>query len=117
VSPVTGAAVEIDTLLDMQRLEALFGMHRDRFPKGLPWRRVGKEIVYDWRAVVAIMRALLEEKRSRGKKPGPRKRRWLEDPKVRARVLSGIEERIKAVGADGQIASEFLALIQEFKAS
>ena len=114
-SPVTGGPVVIDTLTTMRRLEELFGLERHRFPKKLPWRRVGREVVYDWGAVVAIMRALLKENRKRRKKRGPAVRRWLEKPVVRSRVLSGIEERIKAGGATGEIADAFLSVIQEFR--
>jgi len=111
VSPVTGEAVVIDTLVDMRRLEALFGLDRHRFPCGLQGRREGREVLYKWRAVVEIMRALLKEKRSKGKKPGPALRIWLEKPALRARVFSGLEARINTVCTDGEIADAFLAFI------
>jgi hypothetical protein len=118
VSPFTGEAVVIDTLVDMRRLEELFGLERHRFPKGLKGRRVGREVLYDWPAVVKIMRALLSENEKPGerKKPGPALRIWPK-PALRARVLSAIEERINVVCVDAEIADAFLDLIQEFKAS
>src|SRR4029453_7149293 len=100
--------VVIDTLTNMRRLEALFGMNRKRFPK-LPVPR-GQRKLYDWRAVVEIMRALLKEKRRKGKKRGPRLRRWLGKPARRARVLGGLEERIKTVCTNAGIARAFLDL-------
>jgi hypothetical protein len=117
VNPVTGEAVVIDTLVDMRRLEALFGLERHRFPKKLQLhkRRVGREIVYEWRGVVEIMRALLTEpsrrkRRGEGKKPERALPRWPR-PALRARVLSAIEERINVVCVDAEIADAFLALI------
>jgi hypothetical protein len=113
----------VDTLVDMRRLEALFGLDRHRFPKELQLYRcrVGTEIVYKWRGVLEIMRALLSEpsrrkRRGKGKKPGPPLRIWPK-PALRARVLSAIEERINVVCVDAEIADAFLDLIKEFKAS
>jgi hypothetical protein len=122
VNPLTGEAVVIDTLVDMRRLEDLFGLERHRFPKKLQLhrRRVGKEFVYEWRGVVEIMRALLKDKRSRrrrrgkGKKPGPPLRIWPK-PALRARVFGRLEERINVVCEDAKIADAFLALIKEFR--
>ena len=62
-----GPPIVNDTVTNMRRLQFLFGIHRDRFPKELRGRRMGKIIVYDWRAVVKIMDALLNEDADRAK--------------------------------------------------
>ena len=106
--PVASPPFVKDTVTNMRRLEALFGMHRNRFPKKLKRHRVGTEIVYDWRAVFEIMRALLAPRKR--KKHGAPLRRWLEKPALRKRVLSGIAQRIKDVCAEREIAQAFQAL-------
>jgi hypothetical protein len=121
-APIPGSPITVDTVTNMRRLQALFGMHRNRFPKKLPSRRMGRQIVYDWRAVVKIMRALLSEPRDRARlargRPGRPGRLWLSDPAdpaLRERVLSGIEERINTVCARPEIARAFLALIHRHR--
>ena len=72
--------------VDMQYLEALFGLERHRFPNKLPRVRDGRKILYSAFAVVKIMDALLKEKlperkpRARG---GSEKKLWLSTPEVR----------------------------------
>ena len=95
----------VSTVTNMQRLEALFGMHRNRFPQGLPHRKKGREILYDWLAVVKIMDALLSEKpttREKGARGGSQRKLWLndpDDPGLRTRVLRGIEKRMNSIPA------------------
>jgi hypothetical protein len=88
-------------------------MHRNRFPKDLP----SFEGLYDYCAVVEIMKALLSENEQKPKasKQGRPKERWLSDPSdpdLRNRVLSGIEARISSICVSKEIAGKFLAVIQ-----
>jgi hypothetical protein len=109
-----GPPITIDTRTSMQRLQELFGMHRNRFPKPLPHRRTGREILYGWRAVKKIMNALLSEplKRETLVRGAPQ-RRWLSDPDLRARVLSGIAARINSLSVSGDIARRFLQVVRD----
>jgi hypothetical protein len=109
----------VDTRTNMRRVQELFGMHRNRFPRRLPSRTRDREIVYDWRAVVMIMDALLSEKpeERKGARGAPRQI-WLsdpDDPGLRTRVLSRIEARIKSLSVPEQIKShikaKFLAVV------
>ena len=86
---------------------------RNRLPKNLPHRRTGREILYDWRAVVKIMDALLRKEPGEHKMPtrGAPRRFWPSDPDCRARVLSGIEARINSIPVPGKIRSRFLTVI------
>jgi hypothetical protein len=108
----------VDTVTNMRRLEVLFGMHRNRFPKKLPSRRMGREIVYDWRAVVEIMDALLSEKPGERKRSARGRRRllWLSDPDLRNRVLSGIEALVNSRSVQNEIGSAFLTLVRRHRA-
>jgi hypothetical protein len=109
--------ITVDTVTNMRRLQELFGMHRNRFPKKLPPRPMGREKVYDWCAVKKIMDALLSER------CGPRKRSvrgrprtlWLSDPDLRKRVLSGIEARINSISVPKEIATAFLDLVRRHR--
>jgi len=93
-------------------LQNLFGMHRNRFPKDLPAKEDGREIWYDYRAVVEIMRALLLEKPRKGKGSV---RLWLRgNPVLRTRVLSGIAARIDSLSVSGAIARAFLRIIGQY---
>jgi hypothetical protein len=94
--------------VNMRRLQELFGVHRNRFPRNLPSIKNGRERSYNHRAVVKIMNALLSAKR---KSRGRRLQTWPSDPKVRTRVLSGIKARIKSLSTPEQIKAEFLAVI------
>ena len=70
-----------------------------------------KEILYDFRAVVRIMKALLSERR-RKKKGRPRKL-WLDkpdDPELATRVLNAIEERMNSLSVREDIRTEFLSV-------
>jgi hypothetical protein len=110
-----GPPIAIDTRSDMQRLQELFGMHRNRFPKNLPHRRTGREILYDWRAVEKIMKASLSKRPKRETLVrGAPQRVWLSDPDLRNRVLSGIEARISSICVSKKIAGKFMAVIQPY---
>jgi hypothetical protein len=92
----------------MERLETLFWIHRNRLAK-LVSHEDKKCHEYDYRAIVKIMDALLsEERKSRGRPL----QTWPSNPKVRTRVLSGIEARIKSFSTTEQIKAEFLAVIR-----
>ncbi len=110
--------IAVDTVTNMRRLQDLFGVHRNRFPKKLPRRRMGREIVYDWCAVVKIMNALLSEKPGERKRParGRPRRLWLSDPDLRNRALSGIEARINSISVPKEIARKFLTLVRRHRA-
>ena len=87
-------------------------MHRNRFPKNLPLKEDGREIWYDYRAVVEIMRALLLEKPGEGKGSA---RLWLRgDPVLCTRVLSGIAARIGSLSVSGAIARAFLRIVRRY---
>jgi hypothetical protein len=104
-------------------LQLLFGMDRNRFPNNLrsfknPRNR--RETLYDWRAVVKIMDALLSEKPREREKPsrGLPLKLWLtnpDDPDLCEHVLSGIEVRIKSLSVPEQIKphikAEFLEVV------
>ena len=93
-------------------LQNLFGMHRNRFPKNLSVKEDGREIWYDYRAVVEIMRALLLEEPRKGKGSV---RLWLRgDPVLRTRVLSGIAARIDSLSVSGAIARAFLGIVGRY---
>jgi hypothetical protein len=99
--------------VNMIGLQELFGMHRNRFPKKLPKFKRGRETLYDYRAVVKIMAALLGEESPKRKRPtrGRARQRWLGKPDLRRRVLGGIETRINSFGSPEQIKAEFLTII------
>jgi hypothetical protein len=101
-------------LVNMLRLEELFGMERHRFPKNLPNISKGRETSYDYRAVVTIMDALLTEKlREKRRKSGrPPRIPWLNDPRLRMRVLSGIEMRMNSLSVQEHIKAAFLAVVR-----
>jgi hypothetical protein len=82
--------------VNMQRLEALFDMHRKRLAEAL--QNVQKRR-YDHLAVVAIMGFLLKKPRKKRKKsrPGRPRKPWLDSLDLRTRVLSGIEARINGI--------------------
>lgn len=117
-----GAAV------NMWTLQRLFGIHRNpllkmfrnRFPrKLLPSFTMGREKLYDYRAVVMLMRALLshEAPKRKASAPGRRGRKWLSDPNDpnrRTRVLNGIAERIKVLSVSGDIARSFLNVVRQY---
>jgi hypothetical protein len=109
-----GPPIAVDTVTNMRRLQFLFGIHRDRFPKKLRGRSMGKMIVYDWQALVKIMDALLSEPRKRAVRGRPRTL-WLSDPDLRNRVLSGIEARINSISAPKEIATAFLDLVHRHR--
>lgn len=112
-----GPPIVNDTVTNMRRLQFLFGIHRDRFPKELRGRRMGKIIVYDWRAVVKIMDALLNERRRPRKRSvrGRPRTLWLSDPDLCNRVLSGIEARINSISVRKEIATAFLDLVRRHR--
>lgn len=104
--------ITVDTRTNMRRLQDLFGMNRNRFPKNLRPRRMGTQIVYDYRAVVEIMKALLKPSdRTRLARGAPR-RLWLSGSALRARVLSGIEARLKNLSAPKHIQAAFLPVVR-----
>jgi hypothetical protein len=93
-------------------LQNLFGMHRNRFPKNLPRKEDGREIWYDYRAIVEIMRALLLEKPRKGKGSV---RLWLRgDLVLRTRVFGGIATRIDSLSMSGAIARAFLGVVDRY---
>jgi hypothetical protein len=96
--------------VNMDRLEKLFWMHRNRFGK-LQGVKRGREKLYGYRAVLTIMDKLLGEP-SRRKARGIRLRTWLPALDLRTRVLSGIEARIKSLLTPEQIKAEFLGVIR-----
>jgi hypothetical protein len=100
----------------MIRLQELFGMHRNRFPKELPKFEKGRETVYDYLAVMKIMRSLLGEKPPKRKRPtrGRERRVWLSKPDLRRRVLSGIETRVSSLKYPEQIKREFRAVVRRY---
>jgi hypothetical protein len=112
-----GPPIAVDTVTNMRRLQDLFGMYRDRFPKELRGRRMGTKIVYDWCAVVKIMDALLSERRGPRKRsvPGRPRTLWLSDPDLCNRVLSGIEARVNSISPSKQIATAFLDLVRRHR--
>lgn len=57
-------------LVNMLRLEDLFGIDRHHFPKKLPRIRRSREMMYDYRAVKTIMDALLSAKASKKTQEG-----------------------------------------------
>jgi hypothetical protein len=101
--------------IQMLNLMELFGLDHHRFPKNL--RRVKnpsdrRETLYDYRAVVMIMDALLSDER---KQRGRTRKVWLSDPSdvdLRSRVLNAIRERINCISPRKQIRSAFLRVIE-----
>jgi hypothetical protein len=100
-------------LVNMLRLEELFGRERHQFPKNLPNISKGRETFYDYRAVVTIMNALLTEKsrEKSGKSGRPPRIPWLNDARLRMRVLSGIETRINSLSVQDHIKAAFLSVV------
>lgn len=102
--------------VSMLKLQRLFGMNRNRFPKELPSFKKGRKRLYDYRALTEIMDSLLSEKApnsgaTRQGRPGGR---WLNDSAVRARVLAGIEARSKAIAAPKHVADAFARMIRRY---
>ena len=102
--------------VNMLRLQKLFGMDRHRLK--FQGKKSGRTTLYDYHAVVTIMKILLSER-----PPKKRKRRgrspvlWLSDPRdpdLRARVLSQIEARIKSIPVRDEIAMVFLAVVHRY---
>jgi hypothetical protein len=94
----------------MQRLVDLFGMHRHRLYEAL--RGVHKR-TYDYLDVVKIMHALLSKKaRKKRKRVGrsPRKP-WLNDPRKRIRVLTGIVARMESLSVSQDVWDAFTAVV------
>ena len=82
----------------MQRLVELFAIDRHRLSTAAGVMKKGR--LYNSPTVVKIMDFLLNESfRKKRKGPGRRKVLWPSDPDARTRVLSGIETRIKSLGA------------------
>jgi len=100
--------------VNMWRLQELFGIHRNRFPPRLRNSKKGRERLYDYRAVVKIMDALLAEKPLERKGParGRPSRLWLSDRDLRTRVLSGIKARINSLAVSERIRAAFLAVVR-----
>jgi hypothetical protein len=100
--------------VDMQYLEALFGLERHRFPNKLPMVRDGRKILYSAFAVVKIMDALLKEKLPERKpeaRGGSEKKLWLSTPDVRKRVLTGIGWRALAVSRYRETLDPFMIVV------
>jgi hypothetical protein len=104
--------------LNTQKLQSLFyGIPRDRLleilkVKGLKGHREGRGFVYSWRAVLMIMKTLLNEEPKKRQWAGGKARRiWLSDPELRTRVLTGIEARINTLSVPQDIRSAFLDVI------
>jgi hypothetical protein len=107
----------------MRRLQELFGMRRNRFPRNLPCfkdPRDRRERLYGYDAVCLIMDSLLSErpfarqKRCRG---GSQRRLWLrnpDDPYLMTRVLERIEARICSLSeVPEQIAQAFRVVVRK----
>ena len=95
-------------------LQSLFGIDKNRFPKDLPRRETGRETLYDWHAVVKIMKALLSEEstmRKEGARGGSQRTLWPSDPNRRVRVLQGIKERMNNISVPKDVKSAFLMVI------
>jgi hypothetical protein len=104
---------------NMQKLLSLFyAVPRKRLSeilKDQPGRRKGREIVYRWRAVLLIMKTLLNEPSNRHEWAGGKARRiWLSDRELRTRVLTGIEARINTLSVPQDIRSAFLDVIHAY---
>jgi len=112
-----GPPIAVDTVTNMRRLQDLFGMHRDRFPKEPRGRRMGTKIVYDWCAVLKIMDTLLSERCERRKRSvrGRPRTLWLSHPDLCNRVLSGIKARINSISVPKEIATAFLDLVRRHR--
>jgi hypothetical protein len=100
--------------VSMLSMQDLFGLHRDRFPKKLPSFKMGRETLYDYRAVTKIMDWLLSEKLLNDKRQprGRRKRLWLSDTGVRRLALSRIEARMHSLSVSEPIKAAFLAVVR-----
>ena len=98
----------------MQKLQELFEMERHQFPKSLPNISKGRETFYDYRAVATIMDALLTEKPKEKRRKLGRSPRipWLNDPRLRMRVLRGIETRINSLSVQEHIKATFLSIVR-----
>jgi hypothetical protein len=70
-------------------------------------------MMYDYRAVVAIMDTLLSEQRRKKRRRSGRPPRmpWLNRPALRTRVLSGIETRINGLSLEEHIRAAFLTVV------
>jgi hypothetical protein len=97
----------LDTLLnsgevpmsgEVYSLVDLFGMDRHNLPKSLPCTRRGRRKFYNFGAVIRCMDILLESKR------------WLLDPSVRNRVITGTVGRARDFGPGPDVA----AALQKF---
>jgi hypothetical protein len=100
-------------------LQELFGMERHRlyrFLEKIPSVKKGRERLYDYRAVVKIMDALLKEEPAEHKKSlrGKTRRLWLGRADLRTRVLSGIAARINSLSVSRHIARAFLNVVRQY---
>ena len=103
-------------MMSLPGLQRLFGMHRNRFPKDLPRRETGRETLYDWQAVVKIMKALLSEKtpmREKGVRGGSQRNLW-PVPYLRVRVLQGIKERMNNISVPKDVKSAFRKVFRPY---
>jgi len=114
-----GLPITTDTGTNMQRLQELFGMHRNRFYKYLrdsENTRSGRKRLYGYRHILQIMKGLLSENtRKRTAARGAPRRIWLsdpDDPNLRTRVLSGIAGRINSVSVSNDIGRAFLEVVR-----
>jgi hypothetical protein len=71
----------------MRTLENWFGRDRKLLPFALPTVRCGRETFYDYRAVGACLRALLNDKSAI--------RRWPRDKAIRARLVANLIARVE----------------------
>ncbi|HVF73332.1 MAG TPA: hypothetical protein VM940_17145 [Chthoniobacterales bacterium] len=101
--------------VSMAKLQRLFGLNRNRFPKRPPSFKKGRERLYDYRAVTKIMNSLLSEQTgsSGGNRQGRPRRGWPCDPAKRTLILAGIVARLKDTGAPKHIADAFTRVIRK----
>jgi hypothetical protein len=103
-------------------LEELFGMDSKRFGRGLPSIKKGREVWYDYHAVVKIMHRLLSETQPTSKAPkrGKALRLWLSDRSegmlgpngiVARRVLTEIAARSDRLAVSADIRDAFTAVV------
>jgi hypothetical protein len=100
--------------VNTSRLQSLFGMDRNRFPKELPSVQKGRERRYAYRAVVKIMDALLTQNdcQNETQARGRPYRIWLCDLNARTRVLGGIEARLTASPWPKHVKAAFLRVVR-----
>jgi hypothetical protein len=103
-------------------LEELFGMDSKRFGRGLPSIKKGREVWYDYHAVVKIMHRLLSETQPTSKAPkrGKALGLWLNDRSegmlgpngiVARRVLTEIAARSDRLAVSDDIRDAFTAVV------